>query len=1284
MSPEVAQSGAIRPEDRLVAAFGSVLELVAWTSPDGQVMLASSGLDGTIRRWDATTGAEIGAPLQGSGRALTAWTGQDGHTALALDSLFDGIRLWDAATGEKRGEPLTEEPSSYPGSYPMALTAWTDADGHMMLASGREDGTIRCWDATSGIKIRELTPPPEPGRSPNPDVRELVAFTLPDGRVMLASGNADGTIRRWDTSTGDEVGASLRRGRFGRFRGMPVFALTAWTAPNGRVTLVSDRGNRGIRRWDAITGAEIRKPLTRRTGTVATALVAWTGRDDHMILAIGGLDGTIQRWDATTNVKIGKPLSGHTGSVNALVAWTGPGGHIMLASCSNDGTIRRWDATTGGKIGEPLTGHSAGVEALTAWISPDGYPMLASKGQDEVVRRWNASTLTPWGDPPPPIRLLGDIVASTGPNGHVLIAAAGYDGIRCWDATTGTTIGKLLTGDGGRIAQFRRSNWAYAALTAWTSPDGHIRLASGNPDGTIQRWDLTTGTPIGRPLTRRSNKARLTQLIAWTGTDGVILASLTSDDTIQCWDATTDKPLMPRFELTDRSVAVKTIAAWTGRDGPVLASGHDNGTIRRWDAVTGTEISKPLTGHTGGVRALAAWTDPDGRIMLASGSDDDTIRRWDATTGEQIGGPLTGHTGGVQALAAWTDPGGHIMLASGDGDGVIHVWDTVTGQSLSRVPVDPIRLRGLADRPARHDLLSRSALTQALANQLLWRPAEPGGETGPSVVTIEGPWGTGKTTIMQLVKSRITAEPENQRSNRHLSVAAARKILHRAEITDAPRSNTTPMEYRGALTAWFNAWVSQSSEQVWAGLARSITDAAKPVLWPDEAEAQAQAYWLARNTPRIDRFAVGRSMLLRIVSPLLGFSAVIAVATVLISLAKLNSGTLFHVGHRRVTLDLLALAIAVAFLLAGLVHTMRRYYGPVGQFLPPDLVHGPVLSNSFGADTSEALNLLRDPVYLAKSGYLSIVQADTATTVRDLRNSGYDLVVFVDDLDRCSARTTAEVFEALNLFLSDTNLEVKFVIGLDPAVVAARLDDVYKDDNHLLQYGDDPSAGWAFLRKVVQLPVAAPHVTDVAVDQFLGAAFGVSVQRVQESAGIMDARLPANEDKKMADSAESLPLLADHLPDISETSEKEEKRTASLERQPEILALMRQRLAAQPGRSARETKRLLNVWQLYQRVLDLEAPLHDTEEVVRRSRHLAILAEIITRWPALQSRLNQSWEGRRGLQILAAACANDDWTDALKITGLDKKEYMTAVTNLRELLRAYNGIEVADLAEKVL
>jgi hypothetical protein len=420
---------------------------------------------------------------------------------------------------------------------------------------------------------------------------------------------------------------------------------------------------------------------------------------------------------------------------------------------------------------------------------------------------------------------------------------------------------------------------------------------------------------------------------------------------------------------------------------------------------------------------------------------------------------------------------------------------------------------------------------------------------------------------------------------------------------------------------------------------------------------------------------------------MLGFSAIIAFTTILINLAKLNSNTLFRIAHWRVTPSVLALAIAAILLLSGLIHTVIRYYGRASKFLPADLVRGPVLSGSLGEGASDTAKSLRDPVYWAKAGYLQVIQDDTATTIRDLRSAGYDLVVFIDDLDRCSARTTAEVFEAINLFLSGTtDLSAKFVIGLDPAVVAAHLDTVYKDldDVRLLQYGDDPSPGWAFLRKIVQLPVGAPRITDPAIERFVGAALDVPAETVHNAANSTHTNHGIEADKVVAGSAQ--PQLVHHhstaAPQISEVAQP---RTGSLERQPEVLTLINQRLAAQPERSAREAKRLLNVWQLYQRVLDLVAPLRDDEAVVVRACHLVILAEIVTRWPALQRQLHQSLDGRGGLQILAAACDDDtEWKDALTLVGLNADEHAGAAANLRELLRACDGVTVADLAAQVL
>jgi WD40 repeat protein len=1242
-------------------------------------MLASVGIDGTIRRWDAITGAQVGDPITGhtdSVRALTAWTGPGGPMLASAD--IDGtIRRWDAITGAQVGSPMTGHTG-----WVRALTAWTGRGGPM-LASAGADGTIRRWDAITGAQVGG------PMTGHTDWVRALAKWAGQDG-PMLASASDDGTIRRWDATTGAQVGESLigrlnvgesliRRlnvgeSLIGRLNWAQV--LTAWTGPDGPM-LASAEADGTIRRWDATTGAQFGDPMTGDTDWV-WALATWTGPDGPM-LASASEDGTIQRWDATTGVQFGNPMTGHTGSVRALATWMGPDGP-MLASASEDGTIRRWSATTGAQFGDPMTGHTRPVTALVSWTSPDGYAMLASTSGEGVIRRWNGAAATPAGEP-----LLDNssvLAAWTGPDGRTILASTRPNRqIVCWDAAVGALVGprhrrrsRLARARDGEMVDVR-------SLTGWTGPDGPM-LASGGADGTIRRWNATTGARVGDPMTGHTDSVHA--LATWTGPDGPMLASASEDGTIRRWNAITGARVGD--PMTGHAGWVQALATWTGPDGPMLASGDTHGTIRRWNATTGAQVGDPMTGHAGSLQALATWTGPGGPTLV-SGGDDGTIRRWNAITGAQVGDPMTGHTGSVQALATWISPDGPVVASAG-ADGTIRVWDADTGELLHRVLVEPIRLRGLADRPAARDLLDRGALTQVLANLLLWRPTTPGGEPGPSVVTFEGPWGTGKTTVMRLVESRIAANPESQNTQRQLSVAIARKILLEPKNSGGSASAIAQEDYRGALTAWFNPWAYQSSEQVWAGLARSITDAAEPVLYPLEAADVAQRYWLTRNSQRIDRFAVRRSLLLRVVSPLLGLSAITALATILINLGKLNSNTLFRIAHQRVTLSTLALAVAVFLLLAGILHTIIRYYGPASRFLPGDLIRGPVLSGSLSEDAAEAARNLRDPVYWAKSGYLHLVQEDTATTIRDLRKSGYDLVVFIDDLDRCSARTTAEVFEAINLFMSGAmELEAKFVIGLDPAVVAAHLDTVYEDlsdDRHLVRYGDDPSPGWAFLRKVVQLPVGAPRVSDSAIDQFLGAALDVATEAIHGPTDDIGANVESEIDKKKIDIRQ--PLSAEPSPPpVVPQATGEQSRTGSLERQPEILAQIRQRLAAQPERSAREAKRLLNVWQLYQRVLDLVAPLSHDEAVINRACNLVILAEIVTRWPAMQRRLHQSFGGRRGLQILAKASDDDSkWADALRATGLDAADYSRAAENLRDLLRKYEGLAVADLAARVL
>ena len=1269
---DMLRQPTIGPEGRVVAALGSVLALAAWDCPDGP-MLASGGEDGTVRRWDATSGEAVGGPMTGhtgSVTALVAWDGRDGPM-LASGGEDGTIRRWDATSGEAAdGDPMT----GHTGCV-RALVAWDGPDGPT-LASASDDGTVQCWDATSGEAVGDpLTVRARP-------VTALAAWSGPDGPMLASAGDDDGTIQRWGAASGEAVGDPIPA------HALWVITLVAWDGSNGPM-LASASWDRTVRRWDATSGAAVGDPMTGHTNWVR-ALVAWDGRDGPM-LASGGEDGTIRRWDATSGEAAdGDPMTGHTGCVRALAAWDGPDGS-MLASASDDGTIQRWDAASGEAVGDPMTGHTRPVTALISWINPDGYFMAATAGTDGMIQRWNATAGTPAGDP-----LRGSssgLTAWNDPNGRTLLAFPRSSGeIICWDATAETLVATWKSAT--RRHRFRLLRWQFfrwqlveeveeaLTLVGWAGPDGPM-LASASRKGTVRRWNATSGAPVGGHMAGHTGS--VTALVAWDGLDSPMLASASWDGTVRRWNATSGAPV--GGPMAGHTGSVTALVAWDGLDGPMLASASDDGTIQRWDATSGEPFGDPMTGHTRPVTALAAWRDRHGP-RLASASDDGTIQRWDATSGEPFGGPMTGHTGSVTALAAWVNLDAP-ALASAGADGMIRLWDASTGKSLGLVLVEPIRLRGLADRPAARDLLDRGALTQALANLILWRPTTAGAETGPNVVTVEGPWGTGKTTVLRLVQARIAADPEGPGTHRDMTVAAARKILRTPTSPGGSASTMVVESYRGALTAWFNPWAYQSSEQVWAGLARSIIDAAEPILYPAEAAGIAHSYWLNRNAQRIDRFAVSRSLLLRAVSPLLGFSAVTALATILISLAKLNSNTLFQIDHYRVTPGTLAFAIAVALLLAGVMHTVIRHYGPASTFLPGDLIRGPILSGSLSEGTSESEKNLRDPVYWAKSGYLRLVQEDTAVTIRDLRGAGYDLVIFIDDLDRCTADTTAKVFEAINLFLSGaTELEAKFVIGLDPAIVASHLDITYKgpDDAHLVRYGDDPSPGWAFLRKIIQLPVGAPRVTDRAIDQFLGAALEVTVETVRGSADTNDVDAEIETGKE---AGTPLPpsTLDPSLPTAeSQKAGREQLRTGALERQPEIVRLMRQRLIAQPDRSAREAKRMLNVWQLYQRVLDLVAPLSHDEAVIERACHLVILAEIVTRWPAMQPRLNQSCGGRRGLQILAEACGDDEkWEQALKEIGLAEPYYSAAVADLQALLRQYEGATVvADLAARVL
>ena len=571
-----------------------------------------------------------------------------------------------------------------------------------------------------------------------------------------------------------------------------------------------------------------------------------------------------------------------------------------------------------------------------------------------------------------------------------------------------------------------------------------------------------------------------------------------------------------------------------------------------------------------------------------------------------------------------------------------------------------------AARTRDKDMLGRRALAQALADKLYDHATGPKEvDPGPTVVTIEGPWGSGKSTLLDLVRDCLPAPSEYAEAPRPLTVRNASQLLRDGEeapVLDQPASS------RGVVTAWFNPWAHQSGEQVWAGLVAEIIEAARPVLYP--TETGRERYWFVRNLSRVDRYALRRTLHRRTLSPALTLGALGVVASLVIAIAELE--TTVDVGGARVQTAMVGLMIASTFLVLGFAHTGWRYLrGTAVRFLPGELFHGPVtMAPDVDAVEPGRAEGMTDPLRRARAGSLYLHQHDVSELVADLDQAGFELIVFVDDLDRCRTLTTAEVFEAINLFLAGfvaerrrtgrsnggepgSSLRARFVIGLDPVVVAGHLDrmyaDVYVADATV--DGEDPGPGWAFLRKLVHLPVLVPQIPDEDMLTMLDQISGV----------------------------EAPPAPPTMVRKVTTTGVRR------AQPHPRLQQLMRARLAAQPYRSMREATRRAHLWDLYERVLAVTAPIDDEALALSRSEQLVLVAEVVARWPALQRFLHRRFGNRTGLQVLAAAAHRDErWPGAAKAVLAGGNTSDEALTALREILRDHDGVAVANLAARLL
>jgi WD40 repeat protein len=1199
----------------LAVGTGSAATLIAAGYDDGRVVV-----------YDTVSTAVVGSPLPPHtapvrGVAIATVAGR----VVVVSAAADGLRANDLLTGE------ADEELGTAGAQGAELTAFIALGGlpTPVVAAGYDDGTIHVID----VAAHRLVGSPLPiGRS------RVVALasTLHTSEALLLAADEDGSVSLLNPLGGRRVAAPVITGR--RVRSVDIDVL------GGTPQIMVGTEDGAVIRVDPSGAAT---PIGKVSGP---AVVAATASSVPIVVA-GGSDGQLV-WFGSAGDPLSVPPTVLSGGLTAVTV--DPSEAVVVAGGA-DGSIVRLDASTGAPIGLPIIGAPERVDAVCMGRAY-GADMIVTGSSNGAVRRFQPGGQA-IGDRMDvhtlPITSLALVEAG---NSSLVVSVDVAGVIAASDASTGATTERF------DLAEVSTKPYGGVLAAATATIAGRPEIVASTSDGQFVRYELSAGGKVAlsgvgvRETAVAVNSPSETEIIVTGDTEGLVRRLRPA----------TREPLGEPTQAHRATVTALVLGVVDHQ--ATIFSGAVDGTVSATDQTTG-ELLRALPSPAGGAVTSLELVDVDGRPMLAIGSADGLVTILDAATSAEVTA-LTGHTGSVTDIAAGTI-GDQPVILSASTDGTVAEW-LVPVAGATAVANEQYRMHIAtlltSDEQASEDLLGVGPIADALV-AFINNP----NTTAPLSIAVKGPWGAGKSTLMGLVRDRLDPPATRRHKATH---APTRWELRRrwrergqrvtaGEVlgsTRGPESKRETKHIHGRLTVWFNPWAYQTGEQVWAGFAHELIEQVTNRM----STVERERFWLRLNMERVDHHAVRRAFYRVGFSLLVKALALVALATAVVALFATSVAWHWVAAVGGVG----AVASSAAWMLTRPASSMYKL-----------LVGGSIFDRvrAVGDSVGGLDDYVPDPDYESRTGYVHLIHTDiervlelSAPVKTPEHPEGIDvpLVVFVDDLDRCTPDVVLQVLEAINLFLAGELHNCIFVLGIEPTMLAAHLANHYKELIASLRERD-PSLthndiSWSFLQKLLQLSVRVPDAKPEDLDKYLDALLRSAVAATPSDgrsgvAGMTGgASSGAGPSSAGADGGPLYPAApamgpgddgtAGAYSSLSRETEEAALRTIASSQVERLLAFDDPRIvemvltrARSISTNPRALKRLMNLFIFHSYVAAQRLLLTtDGDAIVEDLAKVLDLAELLVRWPQVADRLAR--QAPRGTKLEAISAVAPDTT----------------------------------------